>query len=233
MQAKLDRRIVRFIRETNETSKQTSIRIPRQFMDSFQWADILPQLDRVKTIYIQIDRLKSRHVELSIHGSVCTVILENGYSLKKAPAFLYDSRIVSIRTCNLRMIVPNPNVTVYEYHTCLNLNYNKLKQARHVVKHAREFKLCLSIYFTNLEEMSILVVFCLEYDIQLQLKFHAKRTLPKYVPGIQGDFVYTKMPLCVKILNAGTVRSQVAHLFYTLHAYPDVLEEIVHLLTNG
>ena len=36
------------------------------------------------------------------------------------------------------------------------------------------------------------------------------------------DFTYTRVQ-----------QRQLAHLFYTLEAYPDVLEDIVHLLING
>lgn len=231
MQAKQDRKIVRFIQNVNEGSDRESISISRLYLDSFQWADVLTKLETITTIHVQFHYLSTRSVDIVTRGKSCNVHLNIGINFKKTPTFLYDPRIKSIETWNLHTIVPNTSIQKYIYHSRVLLNYDKLKLARRVVKHPCEFKLCLDRLYTSMEEMTFLIPYCLENDIRLEMKFPTDHNYaPVYKPGMTGNFIFKSEPLCITMVNSGQLQLFFAMLVYHLEMYPDVLNKILNYI---
>lgn len=231
MQAKQDRKMTRFIQNVNHGNDHESISISRLYLDSFQWADVLTKLEKITIIHVQFHNFSTRSVDIVTRGNSCNVNLNIGVSIKKTPVFLYDPRIKSIETWNLHTIVPNTSIQKYIYHSRVFLNYDKLKLARRVAKHSVNFKLCLDRLYTNMEEMAFLIPFCLENDIQLEMKFPTDHNYaPVYKPGITGNFRFKSEPLCITMVNSGQLQLFFAMLVYHLEMYPDLLHRIIQLI---
>ncbi len=119
-----------------------------------------------------------------------------------------NPRVYEIETCSVFFLRPNPNVKRVTIRD--NSNLDDIKELFDMYPQADKY-----VNTQHLKRKADKINFLMELSIHTRTNF--MRYDRKYNPGIWENVKCT---------------SQLAHLFYTLEKYPDVLEEIVHLLTK-